>query len=856
MKLEEATAVLRPRSAWEAVDLGCAFARRHWGKLMRGWLMVALPLWAVIAVLCRNNPGWAMFFFWWTKPVLTRQPVWFMSRALFAPPPRAREFLRDWKNSLCRGLFAALTIKRFAFQRSFRLPVIILEGQSGRAYSQRAAILSAHGGSSAAWLSYVCVKLEMVVALGLTFYVNSFLPGGIEEWMDTGLGSASAMPEWFWWVSNLFYLMAVALIEPMYGAAGFALYINSRTHLEGWDIEVAFRRMSSRLTSALTAAVAVILSLTALTESASAGTTRPDPKVIAEEVKKGPDFELEKRKVPIEEEKEVDESKSKSSTGIIGGGPGDLRWLGFVLIGAVVLLAAFLIWQNRSALRRGQSDGKGGKSGPRVVMGMDLAPESLPEDIPQAAWREYQAGRATGAMRLLYRGALAWLVERAALPVLESDTEGDCLRLTQRLTDTARVSFFESLTAAWINCVYAEMPPAAVPMKQLCDQWPFSLRPRPSAAPVAATVTAWLLLPAAAMLLQGCGNGGKEVKWEEKIVGYKGAAKANPWLAAQRTLEKLGTPATMSTTLGSMPDTGTALFIPLDAVNSRGSALQMIQWAAQGGHLIVACSGTDRFRNDWHDHNDPGISQKHPLLEELHVKFLARGGDSAGKVDFGDGDELKFESHTDSALDVSWLSTDIVAGEDDSTAIASFSYVAGRITLLASATPFRNRWLDEADHAAILDQIVQQEYATSVLFIGSSKVNLWGMLVEHAWMPLTGTVLLIGLWLWRHLPRFGPAIPADHGSVRHFGTQLDEAGAFLSERAAPGTLLAAARQSVLQAAARSSLPADAPDFMEQLAARSGLTVAAVQQALTDTSAKADIITAAANLQILRHCFGE
>ena len=131
MKLDEATAVLRPRSAWEAVDLGCALARRHWGKLMRGWLTVALPLWAIIALVFRDSPGWACFAIWLTKPVLTRQPIFFLSRALFGPPPRARDFWREWKSSLWRGMVAALTYKRLSFQRSFRLPVIILDDENG-----------------------------------------------------------------------------------------------------------------------------------------------------------------------------------------------------------------------------------------------------------------------------------------------------------------------------------------------------------------------------------------------------------------------------------------------------------------------------------------------------------------------------------------------------------------------------------------------------------------------------------------------------------------------------------------------------------------------------------------------------
>jgi hypothetical protein len=43
------------------------------------------------------------------------------------------------------------------------------------------------------------------------------------------------------------YLAAVALVEPAYVAAGFALYLGRRTVLEGWDIELEFRRLSDRI---------------------------------------------------------------------------------------------------------------------------------------------------------------------------------------------------------------------------------------------------------------------------------------------------------------------------------------------------------------------------------------------------------------------------------------------------------------------------------------------------------------------------------------------------------------------------------------------------------------------------------
>ncbi len=47
---------------------------------------------------------------------------------------------------------------------------------------------------------------------------------------------------------GLFAVMAI--VEPFYVAGGFALYLNRRTALEGWDLEVALRRMGERAQAA------------------------------------------------------------------------------------------------------------------------------------------------------------------------------------------------------------------------------------------------------------------------------------------------------------------------------------------------------------------------------------------------------------------------------------------------------------------------------------------------------------------------------------------------------------------------------------------------------------------------------
>jgi len=852
MRLDEATAVLRPRGAWEAVDLGCALARRHWGKLIAGWLTVALPLWALVFVLLRNHPGWAGLALWWTKPVLTRHPVFFMSRALFGAPPTIRSFWREWKTALLQGLIGDLTFRRLSFQRSFRLPVGMLEGQRGAAASARLNVLGSHGGSSAATLSYASLKLEFVITAALMFWLEGFLSEGLLDWVkgDPSLIAMHLIPDWYLWTSNAFYCLAIAVIEPVYAAAGFTLYINSRSHLEGWDIEVIFRRLSQRLSPlATTLTLALLLCLGMSSPARAEESPASEPAKIVQEILKEPEFEIEMRKVPKPKTEEKRQEAPENQAPSTGGG-GDMRWLGFVFIGLLVVVIAWLIWRNRGSLRRGPASQNPGRQGPRVVMGMDLAPESLPEDIPQTAWREYQAGNFTDALRLLYRASLAWLVDRAALPVHGSDTEGDCLRHTRTLNDPGRRSYFEQLTAAWISCAYAAQPPGSSLMQQLCGQWPFSLQPQ-RRAPVLSG-PAVRLLALGTLLFQGCsGQTGKPQEMEEKPVGYKGAARFDPWLAAEKFLTRMGTTATMQPVIGEMPDPSHALFIPGESITSSGAARQLLQWAVTGGHLIVACSGTDRFYNDFGGGEIPEPGNYDPILKALGVTLSEEPADLAVSVTTDEGTSLSMEREHLPGLNVTSQSPDFLCGDQNNAAVASFRHGYGRITLLATAQPFRNRWLSEGDNAEILLKVMQLEPVVSVIFIASSRVNLWDMLRTHAWMPLIAVLLLIALWLWRHLPRFGPALPADLSSLRHFGSQLDEAGRFLAERTPAGTLLGAARRALLQAAARRGLYATQEDFALQLAQRSGLPENEIRSALENGN---DSPAAAAVLQKLLHTF--
>jgi hypothetical protein len=49
------------------------------------------------------------------------------------------------------------------------------------------------------------------------------------------------------WLLMACIMVACSLMDVFITGAGFGLYVNSRTWIEGWDIELAFKRMANRL---------------------------------------------------------------------------------------------------------------------------------------------------------------------------------------------------------------------------------------------------------------------------------------------------------------------------------------------------------------------------------------------------------------------------------------------------------------------------------------------------------------------------------------------------------------------------------------------------------------------------------
>jgi len=253
VQLDRIAIKLRPRSGNEAVDLGFNLATHWWRSVYLAWWLPVLPLAIALHLGFSHNPWIAIVILWWLKPLFDRFVLYSLSREVFGQPIGAAQLLSAWRQIISPGLLYSLTLARLDPARSYNLPVSILERQSGSPARRRRGLLGRRFYGTAAGLTVVCLSLELIVQIGLAVSVELFFQPGGDPLNDSGqsLPMEFISGQWWNWTDSLYYLIAVGIIEPLYVAGGFSLYLNRRVVLEGWDVELALKRLAAKSTPLL-----------------------------------------------------------------------------------------------------------------------------------------------------------------------------------------------------------------------------------------------------------------------------------------------------------------------------------------------------------------------------------------------------------------------------------------------------------------------------------------------------------------------------------------------------------------------------------------------------------------------------
>jgi len=482
VQLERMAVAVRPRSGLESLDLGFQMARQWWRQAWGIWLALYVPA-AVVALAAFSNKFYAVLALWWIKPLFDRAVLYGLSRLVFGEQTGVAATLRAARDWMRPGLFLALSLRRFEWARSFELPVASLEKQSGKSARQRRAVLGSRMRSTAVWLTLVCIHFEMIAMVSL-FALGSMLMPSAGEIPGYGSGRNPGVSDFFnltsWDLTEaICYAVAVSLIEPFYVAAGFSLYLNRRTILEGWDMEIRLRQLGDRLRSAATPTAmllcAAIVVGSATNTAHAADTATPNAAEEIAQVLADPDFEQYRevthwRALPKEEKPEKEKEPKFAQfwrnlmlllSDIVQG----LMWVAVAIL-VPVLLYLFRHFVPEPRIRQSQQIAP-----PANLVGLNVAPESLPADISGTAARFAEQGRLREALSLLYRGALSTLIHRYRVAVRDGATEGDCAKAARSALNASGAAYFFVLVAAWQQLAYGATAPDASCVDSLCRDW-------------------------------------------------------------------------------------------------------------------------------------------------------------------------------------------------------------------------------------------------------------------------------------------------------------------------------------------------------------------------------------------------
>ncbi|MGF1644724.1 MAG: hypothetical protein ACFCUJ_13880 [Thiotrichales bacterium] len=483
MRLERLQLELRPRNPWDAMDLGLRLTRARWRAIYLPWLAFAVTLYATLLLVFGIDNAWPSLLFWWLKPVYDRWLLHSISRAAFDDPPTLTESLRALPGLLRHtGLLRALTLARLSPARSFRLPVWQLEGLRGPQRRERLELLAARGGATPFWLTLACVHLELSIYVGPLLLAVLLAPQGIDPMrlLET-LFIAPGDNVWVPMVGHLFYLLAVIVIEPIYVAAGFMLYLQRRIELEAWDLEIALRRLGTRLAAnARTVLLALIIGVGGF------GLTAPPASLAT------PGIETEARQTldalelcetlhPTETTRVWTwRHAAPGTSAALGGDQGwigpwlhqiarGLTWLLWLLLG-IVVVALMLNRTRNSARRRSRATSA---AVPPTSVRYDSAPESDSRyaETVLAASQLLDQSRTRAALALLYRATLADLSRRYQLRVAPGAAEVELIELAAPALSATQLDCLRRLVAFWSAAAYADQAPSPAHARELLTAW-------------------------------------------------------------------------------------------------------------------------------------------------------------------------------------------------------------------------------------------------------------------------------------------------------------------------------------------------------------------------------------------------
>jgi len=292
-------------------------------------------------------------------------------------------------------------------------------------------------------------------------------------------------------------------------------------------------------------------------------------------------------------------------------------------------------------------------------------------------------------------------------------------------------------------------------------------------------------------------------------VGPSGEARLREFLAAQRFAERMGLKVAEVRSLpelDALPTRG-ALIVPNRRQELHAAKVaDLVHWVERGGHLIAEA--------EYLGVPDPLFDQlgvTRSRAEALREPFAVELPHAKRKLTVFLAEAMK--------LDAAQADVRLRAGGG----LISFPRGKGMVTAAASLRFARNPSYDDHsaklarrparsigahDHAELFWQVLALTPGGELqVYFRPQRLSLWGFLKEHAAPALGSGGLLLALWLWRIMPRFGPVAPDAPAGRRRLLDHLRASGRYYWVKGLRSRLVVAARDAALRRIARAQ-----PDF--------------------------------------------
>ena len=328
-------------------------------------------------------------------------------------------------------------------------------------------------------------------------------------------------------------------------------------------------------------------------------------------------------------------------------------------------------------------------------------------------------------------------------------------------------------------------------------------------------------------------------------------ARENPYLALERFLARMGTPVIRTTEadiLHRLPAPGTLILDRGRAYHltaSRQAAL--MEWVDNGGYLMLVpeTPGTpdpvvDMFDLVWTDSllqsesedEAPGDAQAKRPPKPSQRPVVVPGAARPLAVEFLDG-------LTPVGDDPEWAAADSNYGAH----VLHFAHGEGAVTVIARLDALvSNSGIADYDHAELVWSLLEryQPNGAVVLLTRLGIPTLGEWLVARAPLTLASGAVLLAIWLWYVVPRFGIVVPEPSPDRRDLHEHLLAVGRFVRKRGGGDVWLTIVRSAVKGALVRrhpSYGPGD--DDLAVRAAHTGIPLADLTQAFNGDGKRTD-----------------